>query len=188
MMKNTKHIIEDETAVKKLLIRASLFLTAFELLKSAVEDRVKYFLSMREDFDKEGNIKASKDYKDQIIKRKFSFNTGNAQEFIACSHWLSENNAISKDDIEKLQKIRKFRNEIAHNLPKFLISTSLNIDVDKFDEIRNLLIKIEVWWVLEFEVTLKEEYDNVVVNPNDVKTGRIIILEHLLNVLKNEVN
>jgi len=90
---------------------------------------------------------------------------------------------ITQDEAEAIQAIRKHRNEIAHELPKLLIDSELNLNLDYFVHIRELLGKIELWWVRNFEIPVNSDFDGVEIADNDIFPGRVVMLDYVISVV-----
>ncbi|MCX5704187.1 MAG: hypothetical protein NT066_06845 [Candidatus Omnitrophica bacterium] len=159
--------------VKSNLTLASLYLSAYELLRDLILGRIKNFFSEPSKTSTGWDIIPSKEYKDEVLCR--------AKNVIHASClWLKKMNAINEDDIKAIQEIRRHRNEIAHELPKLLVDNNFSIDVNQFLKIRELLTKIERWWIIEFEMAINEDFDNIDVEPEKVLSGPMILLDHLI--------
>lgn len=177
--------------IKKNLIQSSLYLVAFELLKYAVEQRIKDFLCIGEAMDENFEHKNSREYKNKIINRKIPELNNKTHLYYSSCLWLQENGVITKEEVEELQKIRLHRNKIGHEIPKIIIEPEHDIDLYLFESIRKLLTKIEQWWIVEFEMTLNPEYDNFDydnLDMNEIKSGQMILLNHLIDILKEELS
>jgi hypothetical protein len=176
--------------VKKNLIRSSLYLTAFELLKYSVEKRLKNFLCMREEIDENFERKNSQKYRDEVLNRRIPELNNNKNTYFSSCLWLHENGVISEDEVQELQRIRLHRNIIGHELPKLMIDPGHEINLELFKSIRKLLTKIEQWWIVEFEMPVNPDYDNFDydnLDLNDVKSGNMIMLNHLIELVEEEL-
>ena len=93
------------------LILCSLYLAAYELLKSSVIDHLKNFFS---DCSQDGKRQLGQDYGKHVsvLNPKDSFH--------ASCLWFKQNGALNDDDLAELERIRKHRNAIAHELPSFI--------------------------------------------------------------------
>jgi|WetSurMetagenome_2_1015567.scaffolds.fasta_scaffold848527_2 hypothetical protein len=48
--------------------------------------------------------------------------------------------------------------------------------------------KIEVWWILNFEIPSNPDFDGVEVDPKEIMPGRVVALDHLISIVLSEVN
>ncbi len=156
---------------------SSLYLTAYELLKSSIVDRLVSFFS---DFNyKDGKPVKTLEYKNEL--NKFDKN----DKFRASCLWLHDMKALDMKDVTEILKIREHRNEIAHELAKFLIDDTQEIDINKFHSINNLLKKVDVWWIINFEMTIMPDFNiNSEQGVNEVESGNMLLLEYLISKVK----
>jgi hypothetical protein len=176
--------------IKKNLIRSSLYLTAFELLKYAVEQRIKSFLCIGQEMDENFEYLNCQNYKDKIVNRIIPQLNNNKNVYYSSCLWLKEADAITEYEVEELQKIRLHRNKIGHEMPKLMIDSDHEINLDLFESIKRLLTKIEQWWIVEFEMPTNPDYDNFdydSLDMNEVNSGNMILLNHLIDIVKNEM-
>lgn len=122
------------------LISASIYLAAFELLKDAIIERIEDFFT--DSYGPKGNVVSSQ-YQTEVLARQKS-------KVGASLEWLKDHNAISNEDIDDFNSIRVCRNEVAHEMPKFLVGDSAVNFSRQFELMVGLLRKIEVWWIVNF--------------------------------------
>jgi hypothetical protein len=97
--------------------------------------------------------------------------------------WLRENGAIADADIEAFEAVKACRNKLAHELFATVADHGLPKDFDKrFTEMLDLLRKVEVWWVLNFELPTDEEYAGREIDESEIVPGRLIGLQVLMDV------
>lgn len=185
-LKNDLDKLLNPKRIQKNLIKSSLYLTAFELLKFAVEKRLKNFLCMNQPMDENYEYQSSQEYKDCIVNRQIPELNNNKNIYYSSSLWLMENDVITLEEVEELQKIRLHRNIISHELPKLMVDSDHEINLELFESIKKLLAKIERWWIIEFEMAIDQEYDNFdydTLDVNEIKSGNMILLEHLIEMI-----
>lgn len=88
-------------------------------------------------------------------------------------------NVISDDEIKEIHKIRRHRNEIAHELPRLIINSNLDVNLDYLFKIRELISKIDTWWIMEVEMTISYKETPKL---DGVKTGRMMSLDHIFTI------
>ncbi len=192
-MKNSRKNFEklfNPEIIKRNLIRSSLYLTAFELLKYAIEQRIKDFLCIGQEMDENFEYLNCQDYRDQILNRKIPQLNNNKNVYYSSCLWLKEANAITEDEVEELQKIRLHRNKIGHEIPRLIIDSDHEINLFLFESIKRLLTKIEQWWIVESEMKLNPEYDNFdydSLDMNEGESGQMVVLNYLIDVVKHEM-
>ena len=161
--------ILDEDKLKLNVNFAAMFVLNFECLKDYIVSQIRNFYSENIHFE-EGKIiyKESKQYKEQV--RTLDKNIENAS-----LKWFVQKGAITKDDFENYQKIRKRRNDIIHVFLKNLDQGFSDSDVVLFNKMITIYAKIDKWWINEIEIPTSEEvpadYDR-----DDVCSGQAIVL------------
>jgi hypothetical protein len=91
------------------LIIASLYIAAFEVLKSTVVDRIKDFYTSG--FDENGP-RTSPGYQTKVLSK-------NRSPQHASLEWLKESKAVDDHDIAIYERVKECRNELAHEIPHF---------------------------------------------------------------------
>jgi hypothetical protein len=97
-------------ALRTNLIVASLYITAFEMLKESIIERPREFFS--EGYDKNGIIVGEK-YNQEVLSL-------NKSPLYASLFWFKDMNAIDNNDIKIFDKIRKCRNDITHEIVNYI--------------------------------------------------------------------
>lgn len=164
------------SSLRSNLITASLFLTAYELLQDSVIARIRDFFSV--DFNEQGGI-ASKDYKEKVLSLDRS-------PLKASLLWLHEMDALSEADISLIDNIRRHRNEIAHELPKIVMTADAEIDIRLLCSIYELVEKIERWWVREVDIPTNPDFDGQQIDDADIMPGRVICMNMLIRIATEE--
>lgn len=150
------------------LLLASLYLAAYEILKSAIIDSVKLFFPTPEDYEKEIGIK---------------FDEIEQYALIPSCEWLQKMGAITKSEVGEFRQIRKHRNEIAHELHILLVGEEKEVNLGLFKRIRELLRKINIFWArfdLQFDARTLEPIDMGIVRDEDILSSREIILSVIM--------
>lgn len=137
-------------SLKGNLIRCSIFLTCWEMLKNSVINHPRDFFT---DTWEDGKAIPDSKYKEEVLAL-------DADPLIASALWFRNNNAISDDDIVLLRGFRMHRNEIAHELPKFLGDANSNVQHEFFVGMHYLVAKIDKWWIQNFEIPINPDFDN----------------------------
>jgi hypothetical protein len=169
-----KFLNKDE--VKRNLVRASLYLFSYELLKTAIVDKIKDFHIRG--FDENGYI-YSDSYDEKVVHRKVN---GKQNIFLSSLHWLEENGAITEDDIIEISSIREFRNTVAHQIDRILADSEYDID-DKLErKIFEFIQKIELWWIKEVEIPTNPEFDGKDVKDDEIFSGSAIFYSYIKSI------
>lgn len=164
--------IFDKDFVAGTLTRAGLYLLAYELLKDSIIRRLRDFYWM-----------GFKDGKDTISPKYTQILSKHKNPLVASCMWLEANGALSASDVKTILEIRDFRNDIAHELPGLLLDGKRDIRTDHVAQIQQLLLKIDRWWIINVELAIDEEYAGQDVDENEVKSGTMALIEHLLSLL-----
>ena len=154
------------------LILCSLYLAAYELLKTSVIDHLKSFFS---NWSQNGK-QLGQDYGQHVSM------LNPKDPFHASCLWMRQNGALNDDDLAQLDRIRKHRNAIAHELPSFISDVDYLVDLEQLRAIRGLIEKIERWWVREVEIPANPDYDGVEVKDEDITPGTVIAIDLIMKL------
>ncbi|HEX7859261.1 MAG TPA: hypothetical protein VF773_02920 [Verrucomicrobiae bacterium] len=153
------------------LIAASIFITGYEILKSAIVDQLKSFYSIG--FDESGPT-ISEDYELKVISLDSKRNV-----FRASIAWLLLNDVITTADKQAILDLTEHRNQLAHQLPKFLADSGKNVELARLEKLIELVAKIDRWWIINVELAIRDDLDANEVPPKEITSGNMIFL-HLL--------
>jgi hypothetical protein len=158
--------------LKTKLISASIYLAAFEILKDSIIERIETFFS--DGFGPQGNI-LSPDYTIQVKSRHKS-------KVKASLEWLKEQGAITNEDIEVFDNIRESRNEVAHEMPNLLGGDSSVNFGQQFERMVALLKKVEVWWIVNFELAIDPDSRDAEIDQSGIIPGPLLTLQLMLEI------
>lgn len=158
--------------LKTRLISASIYLAAFEVLKDSIVGRIETFFS--DGFGPQGHV-FSTEYEVEIKSKHKS-------KVRASLEWLKEQEAITDEDIEAFDKIRQSRNEVAHEMPKFLGGENSVNFVQQFDLMVALLRKIEVWWIVNLELAINPDLHDAEIDEGGIIPGALLTLQLMLDI------
>jgi len=165
--------------LKRNLINASLILTAYELMKYSLIDKAKGFFEV----DKEHMPESYNEHKNEIEKiRKKLPEEFQKYPLLVCAFWFKEHEALSEADFNNIVRIWRYRNKIAHELVEFLVDSDFEVDAKYLFVIRDIVEKADTWWIKEVEIPINPDFDQVEVKNSDIRSGRIMILDHLISV------
>lgn len=161
------------------LIAASIYITAFELLKITVIERLRSFYT--HGFDEVGDEVISPEYTAAVLAR-------NNSVLYASLDWLRDNDAINSQDLESFERVKNLRNRLAHGLLDVVGSTGLPPDFDEcFAELVGVLRNIEVWWIAEVDIPTNPDFDGHEIDRHGIVPGPVMQVQLLLQVaLGNE--
>lgn len=150
--------ILDEDILKININFAAVFVMNYECLKEFVIEQVRSFYS--EHFYMDGDsivCEESDTYKKQV--RNLDKNLENAS-----LKWFMDAEAITQEDYDIYQNIRKRRNDITHELLKNLNVGFGEEDAQLFADMLRIYNKLDKWWINEIEIPtsaddIPEDYD-----------------------------
>jgi|688.fasta_scaffold270646_3 hypothetical protein len=159
--------------LKSNLIAASLFLAAFEALRSSVISPIRDFYSCG--FDQYGPI-VDPEYQTKVLSLDKS-------PLRASLLWLKDREVISSGDMLLVDRIRKHRNQLAHELMKYVATSDCEIDGELIVSIYELVAKIDRWWILNVEVPTNPDFDGYDVYESGVQSGNMIFLKLMIDIV-----
>lgn len=164
----------DPEVLRSNLILASIYIAAFEILKDSIIERIRDFYTF--DYDENGGI-TMPEYKETVLSKDKSLT-------YASLKWLKENGAIDDGDIEKFNKIKEYRNLLAHEITRMLMEGLPPDLVDRFKDMVALLDKIEKWWIINVEVPSNPDFDGKhdEINEDEIISGPISSLQMMIQV------
>jgi hypothetical protein len=162
------------------LIAASIFLAAYELLQTSVIDRIHDFFT--HEFNEHGGV-ISENYKGKVLSLDKS---PHKSPLRASLLWLKEMSAINDTDIELVDEIRKHRNELAHELPKFIATADAEININLLGSIYELLTKIDRWWIKEVDIPTNPDFDGQEVADHEIQSGMMLCMQMMLRIATDE--
>lgn len=166
----------DPEQIKANLQVASLFLTAWELLKdSIVEETRQFFCHTYRD----GKWIADPQYGTDVLSR-------HKDPVHASCLWLKEMEAIDGEDIKKVEAIRTHRNDLAHELMKYLADVNSTVDVNLFHDMYAILTKIDRWRAINVHAATDPDLYDKDIDKERVQSGRMMSLWLILQVLSGD--
>jgi hypothetical protein len=96
--------------------------------------------------------------------------------------WFKESEAIDDSDIEKYHKIRRYRNELTHNMIEFLTLHNREFDENILNDLIDLYSKVEKWWFKYFELSVQPEILPDGADPDEVIPGPMLTIRLMLEI------
>jgi hypothetical protein len=158
--------------MREKLISASLYITAFEILKESICGRIRSFYSIG--FDSSGLVIDDK-YSSEVLSRKSSV-------LYASLDWLVEHEVIDTHDLVSFERVKSARNKIAHELQSFILGGLDFGHMEMFGELAALLSKIETWWIINFEIPINPDFDEQEIDETGIVPGPVMMLKIMLDV------
>ena len=91
---------------------------------------------------------------------------------------------IDDDDLKIYEKLRRTRNELVHELFEIVMSDRELFLEERFEQIKKLLSKIEVWIIKNIEIPSNPDFDSQDIKDVDISSGKVAIL----NLMKDLAN
>jgi len=168
--------------IKSNLVRASLYLFSYELLKNTIVDKIKDLYNIGFEND---TLIYSEDYHEKVLNRKIN---GKQHIFLSSLYWLEENGAITKDDIEVIGSIREMRDKVAHQIDKLLTDSDFNLGTNLEKKIFNYIEKIERWWIREVEIPTNPDFDGKEIPDEEIISGKVIFYTYIKSITDELIN
>jgi hypothetical protein len=167
--------------VNRRLHQASLYLIAWETLRSAVIGRVKGFFTDSWTRDESGKMipHTSLEYSEKVLSK------APTKEFRAACLWLVEHNALEKEDLEIINLARKHRNEIAHEIVGFITSSDREVSRELLHGIYGVVKKHDIWWLTEVDMATQDDWtedDYKMARDGKATGGYSMLLELILPI------
>ena len=162
----------DPDVVRPSLFLATMFITSFEILKDSVVDRICGFYT--NGFDENGPL-VGPEYQTEVASKNRSI-------LYASLHWLREHEVIDDGDLEVFEQLKRTRNQLAHQLFASVTGQIESHHEAQFEVLVALLRKIEVWWVVNFEIPTNPDFDGQEIDETDIVPGAILSLQMLIQV------
>lgn len=129
----------DPKVVRPRLLKASVYIAAFEVLKDCIVRRLRKSFSPR--VNSEDVV--SPEYNSEVLSR-------NSSRVYASLDWLASRGAIDSADLVTFERVKACRNLLAHELHDMLTLKELPVTFETcFKDMVDLLQKIECWWITD---------------------------------------
>ncbi len=154
------------------LLSASMYITAFEILKDSVIGRIRDFYVCG--WDAQG-AKVDPKYECEVVSRNRSL-------LYASLDWLKEHEAIDADDLVRFEAVKSTRNRLAHALHSVVVAGEASDHPERFADVLSLLRKIETWWVVNVEIPCNPDFDGKEIDEKGIVPGPVISMQMLIEV------
>ncbi|MNJ50016.1 hypothetical protein D3C77_452760 [compost metagenome] len=166
---------EKLTNPKKLrenLMSASVYISSYEMCRDFIISKPRGFFT--DHWGVNGET-LSEEYSKDVM----SFSKSPLKASLL---WFKDQGAINDIDIEGFEKAISHRNEIAHNLPKFISEPDHEVDADIFNKMLEVTNKVGVYWVMNYELPIHPDYSRQEVDENGIKIGTVMMIKMMMQI------
>lgn len=169
------------------LQRVSLYLTAFETLKSAIIERVRGFYTDQWHINDSGEIDSvvSTKYKSRVIVLQ------PRDELTACCLFLKDVGCFTDPDIETVKQIRRHRNSVAHEIASYLTNPDRQVNHALLLDAYRVVKHLDIWWIREVEMAADPDWTEerlAEVDWSRVTGGYSFLLDLILPVFEGDTS
>lgn len=157
-------------SVGRTLILAGCFLSAYELIKSEVVDKVHDFYLTG--FNPHGLTYDDVSYQRDVLARNPK------SKYRASCAWLVSNGALTDEQVATLEEVYEHRKEIAHELPKLLVDPDFEVKTALLVKAIECVRKLGVFWG-SIEVSIDPGLAGEDVDYEGIKSGSFLLMEYL---------
>jgi hypothetical protein len=168
--------LEDKLApesVGRTLILAGCFLSAYELIKSEIVDKVHDFYLTG--FNPDGFTYDEVTYQRDVLTRHPK------SRYRASCAWLVASGALTTEHVATLEDVYEHRKEIAHELPKLLIDPDFVVKMDLLTKAIECVRRLGVFWG-SIEVDTDVDLAGEDVDYDGIKSGSYLLMEYLAQI------
>jgi hypothetical protein len=161
--------------VRPTVTMVAIYITAFEILKDTLINRVREFYSFTHQY-REDDPDTEARYNSDVLSL-------NKSVVYASLSWLLSEQAIDKNDLATFERVKSCRNELAHELPRIVSIGSLPpAFVNCLKEMIALLQKVETWWIINFEIPTNPDLDDKEIVETGIIPGPVFWLQLMSEV------
>lgn len=163
------------------LMRASCLLLGYESIRSEVIDQIRGFYGVSLPVlgyeGEEAYVpppELMQEYEGKVKSRDKSI-------FRASCSWLVEMDALTEQHVADLEAIRSHRNEVAHELLRFLFDSQAEVNLDVLLNAREALIALGRFWG-RIAVESNPANDGVEIDDSSIQSGVSIAFDYVLGL------
>ncbi len=160
---------QNEEDLTRLLTYAGFILVAFELVKGLIVKPIKLFY-WNTTF---GEGLPFKSYEEDVMTR-------HKNEFEACLLYLRDFvEAIDNEDLLTIQKLRKHRNELAHNLPNLIYKLDMEENLKLLERVDKTLSRLSNYNTY-IEIGADPQFKNKGIDWSTIKGHEYLLFEEIV--------
>jgi hypothetical protein len=160
-------------SISLALIRAGCFLSAYELIRGEVVEKVHGFFFRG--FDETGFLYDEIAYSRDVLARE------PRSKYRASCAWLVEMGALTPEQVQVIEDVHAHRQEIAHELPKLLLDPTFEVRADLLLSAVECVRCLGVFWgSIEVDILPSDERGEV--DYEGIKSGSFLLMEYLVAI------
>jgi len=160
------------------LMRAAALLTAWEFIRSSIVDGVRDFYCYG--VDANGRYLYDNKYARGVLSKVVK--GGSPTIFDVSVAWLVNAEALTEGDVDLLQAIREHRNDVAHELTKYLVDPEHAVKIDLLLRSRDVIQRLGQFWG-QIAVDTDPSLDNRDVAPEEIRSGQSLLFDYVLSLI-----
>jgi hypothetical protein len=157
-------------AMRRSLLRASLLITAFEVLQDSILDQVERFLTTAPTDDRRWR---------ELCSRQHALSKAAGQKgpdrLRAALLWLVEMDGLTQAEADRVVELRNLRNKVVHELGNYVADPNYEIRPDEIGGAQTLLRRVSLFWA-RIEIELSDEWVGVEVKDEDIGSPIVDLL------------
>lgn len=165
----------DPKIFKDNLLGCSVYIAIYEQFSEHVVSQLKYFYWNGHN---KGKDTFSPKYKSEVLS--LDKNLMNAT-----LKWFINNKVISIEEYSNFQELRKYRNMLTHEMMKSIFEGLSDNYYTNFNNLIDLQIKIDRWWLIEIEIPTNSNYDHIEIDIDNAMTGSQIMFKLIGDLLSD---
>ena len=138
--------ILDKNSLRGNIIRSSLFVLLFEVLKNFIIDHPRglYCIDTFEMKDEKFIYKENEKYKQRVRAL-------DSKIFPASVRWFQNHDALTEEEVSVIFKAEQRRNVFVHEIMKVLTEGCTEEDTLLFSDLASIYRKLDSWWIFNVE-------------------------------------
>lgn len=160
--------------LKESLVEASMFISIYEVCKDFIISKPRDLYT--NDWGLESQ-EISTEYRSKVLSL-----SRRQSPLEASLLWLKSIGAINDSDINVVNNAREHRNEIAHELPKYLYDPERYVSGVIYYSLLEVVHKIGVFWVKNYELALDPDYSGKEIETADIQIGTVMMVQMIMEI------
>lgn len=155
--------------VTATLMRASILITSYELLKAEIVDSIRDFLA--DTWTTDEGAQESDRYRQDVLTRP-----GNRVE--KSLSWLLDAGALDANQVDNVNRLHAERQRVTHELARYMVDPSADIDVALIGDATAAAVALGRFWGA-INADADPAFDGVDIDYDGIRSGVALLMEHL---------